>query len=174
MFRCRCGRILLASACYESLDSRCKHFSCVTEVALVVLRNLSVTLWQVLIVYAEAKRIRPQQQRNIIFCTSLRVVTGVRVLILTSRFYSMPKLENFLNHNCNWNRLTLLNKDLQFKEGLDEILCENSRIISDCRVCMYYFKNTSGYLDTIYGANSDRKLTTDRMAILPSDAPLSQ
>ena len=24
------------------LDSRCKHFSCVTEVALVVLRNLSV------------------------------------------------------------------------------------------------------------------------------------
>ena len=154
MFSCRCGRILLASACYESLDSRCKHFSCVTEVALVVLRNLSVTLWQVLIVYAEAKRIRPQQQRNIIskrfaflnkyqilsqglnfnFCTSLRVVTGVRVRILTSRFYSMPKLENFLNHNCNWNRLTFLNKDLQFKEGLDEIFRGNSRIIWDCRV----------------------------------------
>ena len=43
MFRCCCGRILLALACYKSLDSRCKHFSCVTEVAHVVLRNLSVT-----------------------------------------------------------------------------------------------------------------------------------
>ena len=48
----------------------------------------------------------------------------------------------------------------------------NSRIISDCQVRMKYFKNTSGYLDTIYGANSDRKLTTDRMAIPPSDVPL--
>ena len=48
----------------------------------------------------------------------------------TSRFHSMPKLENFLNYwlqsqNYNWNRLTFLNKDLQFKEGLDEFFLGN-------------------------------------------------
>ena len=37
----------------------------------------------------------------------------------------MPKLENFL---------TFLNKDLQFKEGLREFFCGNSRKISHCQV----------------------------------------
>ena len=32
-------------------------------------------------------------------------------------------------------RLIYLNKDLQFKEGLDEFFRGNSRIILDCRVC---------------------------------------
>ena len=31
--------------------------------------------------------------------------------------------------------MTFLNKDLQFKERLDEFFPGNSRIISDCRVC---------------------------------------
>ena len=41
-----------------------------------------------------------------------------------SRIYSIPMLENLLNlpqsQNYNWSRLTFLNKDLQFKEGLNE------------------------------------------------------
>ena len=50
----------------------------------------------------------------------------------TSRFYSMPKLENFLNYKAK--RLTFLNKDQQFKEGSRECFRGNSSVISDCRV----------------------------------------
>ena len=70
----------------------------------------------------------------------------------TSRFYSIPKLENFLNHKAK----LIIEKSYSLKKD------------------WMSFSNTSRYLDTIYGANSDRQLTTDRMAIPPSDILLSQ
>ena len=49
----------------------------------------------------------------------------------TSRFCTIPKLENFLNHKAKHyilNRVTFVNKDLQFLEGLEEFFRGNSRI----------------------------------------------
>ena len=41
-----------------------------------------------------------------------------------------PQSKNYI-----WNRLTFLNKDLQFLEWMEEIFLGNSRITSDCPVC---------------------------------------
>ena len=50
-----------------------------------------------------------------------------------------------------WNRLTLLNKDLQFLlvEGLEEFFCGNSRNTSDCPVCSM-LKTLSGCSMLLY------------------------
>ena len=47
-----------------------------------------------------------------------------------ARKFPQPQSQNYY-----WNRLTFLNKDLQFSEGLDKFFLGNSRIISDGGVC---------------------------------------
>ena len=47
-----------------------------------------------------------------------------------ARKFPQPQSKNYI-----WNRLTFLNKDLQFLEWMEEFFRGNSRITSDCLVC---------------------------------------
>ena len=56
------------------------------------------------------------------------------VLICGCLLYSQAwKFHQPQSKTYNWNRLTFLNKDLQFLGGLEEVFRGNSRIISDCQ-----------------------------------------
>lgn len=62
-------------------------------------------------------------------------------------FFEQPcrKFSQLQSQNSNWNRLTLLNKGLQFQKGFDRFFRGNSRVISAVK----HFPAV-GYLDTMF------------------------
>lgn len=66
-------------------------------------------------------------------------------------FFEQPcrKFPQPQSQNSNWNRLSLLNKGLQFQKGFDRFFRGNSRVISDCRKalpgCRVYWHNVFNF-----------------------------